>query len=437
MILLYNILMFTGIALGFPLIVPMVLASDKRRKTLLPRLGLAALPKGISEHRSHKPDSKPIWVHALSVGEVISAVPLVKGLSGCFRDRNIVFSVSTKTGIEIADKLLKDYVDAIFFFPYDLAFSVKHISAKVDPAIVVIVESDIWPNFLFEMKRRKVPVALVNARLSNRSFSGYRRLSFFMEPLFLIFSRICTQTVEDARRFEHLGVPSNRITKTGNLKFDQKYDPISKVELQRLRRSLHIRPGQNVLVAGSTHKGEETILVDAFSRMKEEFSDLLFIVAPRDPNRAESVCQIFRSAGFSAYVLKDLDRLAPDTRVDVIVVDTIGILRRLYALADIAFVGGSLVHSGGQNPLEPALSSKPVLFGPDMSDFQQISHMLLESGGAARVHDAESLYETAAMLLCDHDRSKSMGKSAFGVYYANKGAVEKTVDVIKSILIPQ
>ena len=176
MILLYNILMFTGIVLGFPLIVPMMLASDKRRKTFLPRLGLAALPEGISENRSHKPDSKPVWIHALSVGEVISAVPLVKGLSGCLRDKNIVLSVSTKTGIEIANRLLKDYVDAIFFFPYDLAFSVKHISAKVDPAIVVIVESDIWPNFLFEMKRRKVPVALVNARLSNRSFSGYRRL---------------------------------------------------------------------------------------------------------------------------------------------------------------------------------------------------------------------------------------------------------------------
>jgi 3-deoxy-D-manno-octulosonic-acid transferase len=258
-----------------------------------------------------------------------------------------------------------------------------------------------------------------------------------VEPLFLTFSKICTQTVEDARRFEHLGVPSNTITKTGNLKFDQKYDPIPKVELQKLRRSMHIQPGQNVLVAGSTHKGEEAILVDAFSRMKEEFSDLLFIVAPRDPNRAGSVCQIFRSAGFSTYVLKDLDRLAPDTRVDVIVVDTIGILRRLYALADIAFVGGSLVHSGGQNPLEPALFSKPVLFGPDMSDFKQISHMLLESGGAARVHDAESLYDTAAMLLWDHDRSKNMGKSAFDVFYANKGAVEKTVDVIKSILIPQ
>jgi 3-deoxy-D-manno-octulosonic-acid transferase len=434
MMVLYNILMFTGIALGFPLIVPMVLASDKRRKTVLARLGFATLPPGISENRSHKPDSKPIWVHALSVGEVLSAVPLVKGLSGCFRDKNIVFSVSTKTGIEIAHKLLRDYAEAIFFFPYDLAFSVKHISAKVDPAIVVLVESDIWPNFLFEMKRRRVPVALVNARVSNRSFLGYRRLSFFMEPLFLTFSKICTQTVEDARRFEHLGVPSNRITRTGNLKFDQKYDPIPEAEMQKLRRSMHIRPGQNVLLAGSTHKGEEVILVDALSKMKGEFSNLLFIIAPRDPSRAGSVCQIFRSAGFSAYLLKDLERLAPDTSVDVIVVDTIGILRRLYALADIAFVGGSLVHSGGQNPLEPALFSKPVLFGPHMTDFNQISHMLLEAGAAARVHDAQSLYETAAMLLYDHDRSENMGKSAFEVFYANKGAVERTVNTIRSIM---
>jgi 3-deoxy-D-manno-octulosonic-acid transferase len=204
--------------------------------------------------------------------------------------------------------------------------------------------------------------------------------------------------------------------------------------VEELRRSMHIKPQQDVFLAGSTHKGEEEILLTAFSRLHREFSDLLFIVAPRYPDRAESVCGIFRSAGFTAHPLKELGRVEPVSRLDVIVIDTIGILRRLYALADIAFVGGSLVSLGGQNPLEPAAYSKPVLFGPDMSDFEEVSHLLLQAGGALRVVDAESLYRNVAMLLRDRGRSQVMGKSASEVFHANKGAVEKTIREIKNIL---
>lgn len=432
MMIVYNILMIMGIALGFPLLALMILASDKRRKTAFQRLGLVALPQGVRKNRFHKPHDKPIWVHALSVGEVISAVSLVKELSAHFKDKNIVFSVSTKTGFEIANKPLKSDTHAIFFFPYDFIFSVKRIVSKIDPAMVVLVESDIWPNFLTQMKKRGVPIVLVNARLSKRSFEGYRRLSFFMMPLLSTFSKICTQTMDDAQRFEELGVPPMRITKTGNLKFDQKYDPIPTAELERLRRSIHIKPRQKILLAGSTHKGEEVILVDTFSKIKRDFSDISLIIAPRDPRRAGSVCRICRAAGLSAYSLKDL---TARSRPDIVVVDTIGVLRKFYALADIAFVGGSLVRSGGQNPLEPAAFSKPILFGPDMSDFEQISHMLLRSGGALRVHDAESLYRAAIILLEDSNRSKNMGENAFRVFLANKGAVEKTVEAIRSIRI--
>ncbi|OEU82073.1 MAG: hypothetical protein BA865_01585 [Desulfobacterales bacterium S5133MH4] len=433
MMVIYNILAIMGIVLGFPLLAIIALGSDKRRKTVLQRLGLAAFPWGARQNRSSNPSNKPIWVHALSVGEVNSALLLVRRLRDRFRDRNIFFSVSTKTGHEIANKLLKSHVDAIFFFPYDFIFSVKHVVAKVDPAMVVLVESDIWPNFLAEMKKRGVPVMLANARLSKRSFTGYRRFSFFMRPLLLTFSGICTQSMDDFRRFEQLGVPSGRIVRTGNLKFDQEHDPVPTAELEKLRRSTHIKPGQKTLLAGSTHKGEEVILLDAFSRMKRQFSDLLLMIAPRDPRRAGSVCRIFRSAGFSAYSLNDLNTVALDSKSDVVVVDTIGILQRLYALADIAFVGGSLVKSGGQNPLEAAAFSKPILFGPDMSDFHEISHMLLESGGAVRVHDADSLYKASAILLQDSNRAKDMGKKALDVFRANRGAVEKTIEAIRSI----
>ena len=434
LIFLYNILFFIAIALGFPLIIPIVLVSDKRRKTVLQRLGLAQPAAGMRQDRFHHPGKKPIWVHALSVGEVLSAEPLVRGLRDRFRSRDIVLSVSTKTGFEIANKRLKETADFIFFYPYDLAFSVKRIAARIDPELVVIVESDIWPNFLFEMKRRHIPVILANARLSRRSFSGYKSILFFTRPLFLSFANICTQSMEDAGRFRCLGVPSDRLTITGNVKFDQENRPLPAAEIEDLRQSMNIQPWQRVLLAGSTHKGEESILLDAFLRLRREFGDLLLIVAPRDPARAGSVCRIFKSKGFSAFLMRELDKAGADKRSDVIVVDAIGILKKLYALADVAFVGGSLVNHGGHNPLEPAAFSRPVIFGHDMSDFAGISKMLVESGGAVCVQDAESIYSIVSKLLTDSQKAGEMGSMALKVFNANKGAVEKTLNTIEDIM---
>ena len=418
--------------MGLPLIILLVLATDKRRKTVLHRLGLMPLPKAISQNRSQKRDNRPIWIHALSVGEVLSAVPLVKELKSCFKHQDIVFSVSTKTGFEIANNLLKENVDSIFFFPYDLLVSVKYIAAKVEPAIVIIVESDIWPNFLFEMKRRNVPVILVNARLSKKSYFGYKRFLFFSKRLFLFFSKICVQSSEDASRFSLLGIPRGRITITGNIKFDQQYDFAGREELNKLRQSLLIKPSQKILLAGSTHYGEEAILLDAFSRLKKKYPDLILIFVPRNPDRAGSVCRICKSAGLFAVTMSELEEKKPEP--DVIVVDRIGILKMLYATADIAFVGGSLVRCGGHNPLEPAAFSRPIIFGPDTSDFADISNMLVESGGAISVNDAEGIYNIVLELLTDNHKAGEMGSMAFKVFNANKGAVDKTLNVIEDIL---
>ena len=418
--------------MGLPLIIPFVLATDKRRKTVLHRLGLMPLPKAISQNRSQKRDNRPIWIHALSVGEVLSAVPLVKELKSCFKHQDIVFSASTKTGFEIANNLLKENVDSIFFFPYDLLVSVKHIAAKVEPAIVIIVESDIWPNFLFEMKRRNVPVILVNARLSKKSYFGYKRFLFFSKRLFLFFSKICVQSSEDASRFSLLGIPRGRITITGNIKFDQQYDFAGREEIEKLRQSLLIKPSQKILLAGSTHYGEEAILLDAFSRLKKKYPDLILIIVPRNPDRARSVCRICKSAGLFAVTMSELEEKKPEP--DVIVVDRIGILKMLYATADIAFVGGSLVRCGGHNPLEPAAFSRPIIFGPDTSDFADISDMLVESGGAISVNDAEGIYNIVLELLTDNHKAGEMGSMAFKVFNANKGAVDKTLNVIEDIL---
>jgi 3-deoxy-D-manno-octulosonic-acid transferase len=240
--------------------------------------------------------------------------------------------------------------------------------------------------------------------------------------------------VEDAKRFQALGVPSNRIMVTGNIKFDQEFQFLSAEEIEDLRKWMQIQPSQKVLVAGSTHKGEESILLDAFSMMKNDFDDLLLIVTPRDPKRARSVYRIFESAGFSVSLMKEMEKISAGKRFDVIVVDILGILKKLYAIADIAFIGGSLVDCGGHNPLEPAIFSKPIIFGQDMSDFDEISKMLVESGGAVRVHDANSIFEAVAMLIRDDNKAIKMGQRALQVFKANKGAVEKTLKVVEAYL---
>lgn len=420
--------------LGFPLIIPMVLISDKRRRTVLQRLGIARLPKELTRKRPDTSEKKRVWIHALSVGEVLSSIPLVKGLKECSNTGDIVFSASTKTGFDIAEQYLTDAVHSIFYFPYDLTFSVKHIVQKIDPAVVVIVETDIWPNFLFEMKKRQVPVILVNARLSEKSFIGYKRLGLFAKQVFLNFFHICTQSLKDAERFQELGVPFDRITKTGNVKFDGTHQIQDSQETDRLRQSMHIQNARKVFLAGSTHPGEESMLLDAFSRIKHHGDDLLLIVAPRNPKRAGSVFRIFDSAGYSVGLMKELKKMSSGKKLDVIIIDTIGLLKKLYAIADIAFIGGSLVNCGGHNPLEPAAFSKPIIFGRDMSDFRDISKMLLDAGGAVRVKDEKDLYKTLVSLIENEKRALEMGKNALGVLTANKGAVEKTIKVIKPYL---
>jgi 3-deoxy-D-manno-octulosonic-acid transferase len=434
MILLYNIVFFIIVILGLPLIIPLVLISDKRRKTVLQRLGLIRLPPEIVPEGSERSKKRRVWVHGLSVGEVLSAVPIVKMLNEYSTSSHLVFSASTKTGCEIAARHLSGHVESIFYFPYDLVFSVKRITRKIAPEVVVIVETDIWPNFLFEMKKRRTSVLLVNSRLSKASFKGYKRLGFFTKQVFLNFVHICAQSSEDAERFHRLGVPFNRITITGNIKFDEAHQTIESNDVEKLKRSMYIQQSQKVILAGSTHPGEEEILLKSFTKLKIHNSDLLLIVAPRNPERAGSIFRMFNSAGFSVGLMKEIKKIFTDKKFDVIIIDTIGLLKTLYAVSDIAIIGGSLVKCGGHNPLEPAAFSKPILFGEDMSDFADISSMLLEAGGAACIKDAEELYDTVVSLLENDNRTWEMGKKALGVFNANKGALGRTMKVIEAYL---
>lgn len=430
--LLYNIGYMIGAISGLPAILAGVVLSDKRRKTFFKRLGLSSVPERIRNRYYRRAAHRTIWVHALSVGEVLSAISFISALKSAFYDRKIILSVSTASGYEIAHQHLKDVVDCLFFFPYDLIFSVNYISRRIDPELVLIVESDIWPNFPAEMKRRGIPVCWINARVSDSSFRSYKRLPAIARHLFAPFEKICTQSRDDAQRLIALGIQPDRIVSVGNMKFDQPVEPVADERLTAIKCKFRIEPQRRILLAGSTHKGEEAILSRAFSALKQTIPDLLLIVVPRNPERFKSVFHLFESDGFAAALWTAPPR---DTKADVLVVDAMGELRQLYALADIAFVGGSLMPFGGHNPLEPAGFSKPVLFGPYMNDFALISKLLLDSGAAVRVTDAESLAATVAELMADEERRHRIGEKAFSVVCANQGAVQRTLSAVGDTLM--
>ncbi len=429
---IYNFLMLTLLLTCFPLILPFLVTSRKRRSTFLHRLGLSAglAPRPEQGARAGR---KTIWIHALSLGEVVSAVPLVSALAKIYGRENLVFSASTLTGFETARHRLKPHVRRVFYFPYDILFSVVRVVDRIAPDLVIIVETDLWPNFMARLQARRIPVLLANARLSDRSTTGYRRLKVIMRPLLNTFAVVCVQSAQDAARFISLGAHPGRVRVAGNLKFDQRMDPPGEQAVETLRQTFHLAADDRVLVAGSTHPGEEEILLRAFTLLRGQVADVKLVVAPRNPDRATAVKACFSAGGFNAGCLAVVEKgIAPEP-VDVVVIDRIGVLAGAYGLGDLAFVGGSLVKAGGHNPLEPAAQGKPVLFGPDMSDFREAARLLVAAGGAIPVTGADNLAARAGRLLSHADLLRTTGRQARQVFADNAGAVERTVAQVLKI----
>jgi 3-deoxy-D-manno-octulosonic-acid transferase len=342
--------------------------------------------------------------------------------------------VSTIAGHEVAEKSLQPYVAGLFFLPYDFIWSVRKVIRSVKPALFILVESDIWPNFSYEMKRQGVPFVLVNARMSPKSFRGYRRFSFFLKHMFSNLSSICTQTGKHASMFVAVGVAPDKVYVTGNMKFDQPAVSLTNEEIGTLRTSMKIRPNDTVFVAGSTHEGEEEILLHCLSRLRETLPRLVLVVAPRNTGRAAEIERMFLQAGFLVSLKTELARMEEDCAPDVVILDTLGELRHVYALADVVFVGKSMVPLGGQNPIEPAAWGKPILFGPHMFNFDLAAETLLREGGAFEVANNAELCKQVNRLLLDSRYRNNMGANAFEVFRMNQGATEKTLEVIEDFL---
>jgi 3-deoxy-D-manno-octulosonic-acid transferase len=365
-----------------------------------------------------------IWIHAVSVGEVVAAGILVPHLRAAFPEMRIALSVTTPTGRKVGEERLSG-VDDLFYCPFDLSFVLRKMMARVRPRALVVIETEIWPNLFLEARRAGAVTLLANGRISDRSFPGYKRIRFFLRRALREVDRFLMQSEAYARRIEELGAPPSAVRVTGSLKFDSVSDR-SGPPAARLTPE-----GRRVLVAGSTLDPEEGILLSIFERLKVEAPDLFLVIAPRHAPRFEGVWDLFSSRGLR---LQRRSRGESAERADVLLLDTLGELASVYAEADYAFVGGSLASWGGHNIIEPASRGKPVLFGPHMQNFADVARIFLEAGAAIQVKDERELESALRDLLTHPERCQELSRKALAVVAENRGAADRTVAALKELL---
>jgi 3-deoxy-D-manno-octulosonic-acid transferase len=418
MYILYNLLLVLLTIVLSPVILFKLATVPKYRGGITQKLG--RVRKGVAKLLNT--GVRPIWVHAVSVGEVMAAHPLVRQLKKRYPDRPLLLSTVTVTGNLTARQRVPE-ADAVFYFPFDYPWTVRRVISRIDPAIVLIAETELWPNFLRELGRRRIPSAVINGRISPRSFGRYRRFRSFFGEVFRNVALFCMQSLEDAARIRDIGAAPDQVMVSGNLKFDQKITPVE-------TPPIGIAGVRSVITAGSTHRGEEAILLEVFTRLRKKYPELLLIIAPRHPERFNEVCGLITNAG---YECQRRTRLKGPVK-DIVLLDTIGELRAFYSICDIAFVGGSLVKVGGHNLLEPAAMKKPVIFSRYMFNFKEISEAIIKAGGGAMVKDKEELYHQLDSLLGNKPHAAEMGKRAYEVIAANSGATKRTLEAISGLI---
>ncbi len=373
---------------------------------------------------------KPVWIHAVSVGEAAVAAELATGIKERHPSRAVVASPPTRTGNDMIKKKGKGVVDAVIYYPFDFGAVVSRVVKKIDPVLYIMVETELWPNLLEELALREVPVILANGRISDNSFRNYNRIKFITRNIFRCITAACVQTDADAEKIKALGADGDRIFVCGNMKFDAVLPYGKKPAFSK--EQLGFGEDDEVIVAGSTHFPEEKIMQDAFVELRGIFRDLKLVIAPRHIERKEAI-RIYaektslKTAFFSEMISRSN---VSAVRPDVVIVDTIGHLKDLYGLGTIVFIGGSMAGKGGQNPIEAALWTKAVVFGPDMSNFREVSRIFLDDGAAVKVNNARELFEALKSLLEDGPKREKIAAGAFRVIKENSGAVRKTLEIL-------
>jgi len=426
---LYNVLWllaFPGV-LGY--LVLRSLLSGKYRLNLSLRLGLGLKDRVKTINR------RVIWVHALSVGEVLSAVSLLYSLRDQFPEYELFFTTTSETGQKVARERLVGLNCRFYYLPLDLWWIVRRTVKTIGASLFVLVETDLWPNLLWCLAREEIPVVLVNGKVSDRSFPRYRLGRRFISEVFNHIDVLCMQSEEDGRRMRMLGVEASKVKVIGNIKFDQSPSKSLRGERNQLIKELGWVPPSFTWIAGSTHYGEEDIVLEVYGKLREEFPNLGLILAPRSQQRFAEVFRLVKQRGWqTARRSQLLGKNSGGVHLDVLVLDTIGELASFYALGNFAFVGGSLVDFGGHNPLEAAQRGLPVVFGPHMENFKEIGTILIESGGGFQVLTEAELFEQIKGWLVAPAKCREQGKRAQGAVEAHRGAVARSIEVIKGLL---
>ena len=374
-----------------------------------------------------------IWFHAVSVGEVNICTQVIRAVEPAVPNAKIIVSTTTTTGMQRLRARLPTHIGKIYY-PVDQRKCVSRALAAVYPQAIVLVEAEIWPNFIWRALDMRIPIFLVNARLSERSYRGYKRFAFLFRPLFASFTGVGAQNETDAARLRELGCRPEAIHIVGNLKFDA----AAHVETRRtlnvgdILRRVGVMSGARILLGGSTHDGEELILAEIFQHLRKQFPDLFLILAPRHFERSRDAARDVRERGvkliFRTEVTTDA-QLQPG-EVDCLLVNTTNELNFFYEHATIVFIGKSLTAEGGQNPIEPAALNKAVIFGPNMQNFSDVARSFLAQDAAVQVQDAAELEQKVAELLANEPRRVQLGRNALKVVTENLGAVNRTVDMI-------
>ena len=431
-LLFYNLALLVVLVAGTPWWLFRMATTQKYREGLLERLGM--VPSRLRKQMAGLGSERPlIWVHAVSVGEVLAVSRLVKTLDAALPDYLIVLSTTTRTGQALARERFGS--NRVFYCPLDLPWAVRAWLNALQPSLLILAETEFWPNLLSGCFRRNIPVAVVNARISDRSWPRYRRMRWLWRPFLSRLSRVLAQSQTDADRLKTIGCLPERVTVAGNLKFDVRTAEEADATRQLKKSSASLR----LIVAGSTLEGEEAALLQAWPRLLHADPQLVMVLAPRHPERFAAMAALLEKSGMVWVKRSDWhsapeDSLKPLNPGQIVLLDTIGELASVYSLAAVAFVGGSLVPAGGHNPLEPAQFGVPIVMGPHFANFRAITEDLL-AHQALRISSAEDLSATLIGLLQNPQASKAMGARARQVFEQQAGATGRCMVALRSLLL--
>ncbi|MBN9286601.1 MAG: 3-deoxy-D-manno-octulosonic acid transferase [Gammaproteobacteria bacterium 39-13] len=389
------------------------------RRRWLERLGQIPLP----------PIENVLWVHAVSVGETVAAIPLIHRIRAQYPQTPILMTTTTPTGSERVQAAFKDMLGKQIYhcyLPYDLPWALRAFFKRVKPKLLVLMETELWPNLLHACYQKQLPVLIANARLSPISARRYGWLGRLMKAMLRPVCAVAAQSAIDAKRFNHLGVDQKKIWETGNIKFDLHLPSYLQEAGLELRQELG--KSRIVWIAASTHEGEETIMLNVYQALKERFKDLLLFLVPRHPDRFNKVASLCTERGFN--IIRRSQKQSVGKEVDIFLGDSMGEMPLFYAASDIAFVGGSFVPVGGHNLLEPAALGLPVLTGPQLFNFVAISEMLVAAKGATIVQDEDALKANLIQLFENHDMRQMQGQKAKVVVEENRGALDRLLKLI-------